>query len=297
MTNVDKELHNPEVTFANLIRERTTSKAKRALRGAAGGIYIGPVLSMASGAKESSISHATGAAAGGADTSTGYRASNTYFADGDATGGGTGGATGTARVTGRTMYRGDGTFGGSVVGYPAQRAGQRAAAATGDSLSASGSAAAFIDKRSSIFGDGGHALGSAGRGTRVLGTTVTGSGVGQASGQPRIVRPTIQEGANPAAGVVSVGDGTGLVTCDLHADDITDGARGLAGCVVYIFARDADTDEDLALVAKGDHDSTTEGTLTGSSGLAAATYSCYAAFKDTAGNIGPWSARSTVVVS
>ena len=77
MPNVDKELHNPEVTNANLIKERTTSKPKRALRGAAGGTYVGPVLSTAA-IGDSSITHATGIAAGGVEDSTGFRESDTY---------------------------------------------------------------------------------------------------------------------------------------------------------------------------------------------------------------------------
>src|SRR3989304_30080 len=72
MPNVDKELHNPEVTNANLIKERTTSKPKRALRGAAGGTYVGPVLSTAA-IGDSSITHATGIAAGGGGDRTGVR--------------------------------------------------------------------------------------------------------------------------------------------------------------------------------------------------------------------------------
>ncbi|MES2156036.1 MAG: hypothetical protein V4510_12960 [bacterium] len=312
MSNVDKELHNPEVTAKNLIKERTTSKPKGALRGAAGGIYIGPVLSAAAidhmrdtTADEHAIG---GTGAGGVDASTGYRQGNSWGVDGDATGFGMGaGGTRTLRPNpgatadgGRQVFRGNGTFGGSVAGYPAQRVGQRGAAATGSSLTGDGGAAAFIDKRSDSGRVGG-ALGSAGRGTRVTsasGTvTVASSGKTKVSGSARIPVPVIQEAANPNSGTVSVGDGVGVVTGDLHADDITGGALGLAGMVVYIFARGTDTDEDLALVAKGDFDATTEANITGLSGLAAATYACYAAYKTADGNVGPWSARGTVVVS
>lgn len=316
MPNVDKELHNPEVTRGNLIRERTTSKPKRALRGAAGGSHIGPVLSTAARADSldgssyvtSTTVHATGIAAGGVKSSTGYRKSAAW-----GRGTLTDSTTRTVRPnpgsqTERGMYRANGVFGGSVPGKPAQRTGQLSAAGAGTGgLTAEGSAAAFMDKRSNIYGDGSDALGSAGRGTRELNGAVdtvlsrkskSGGLATTTNVYPRMsARPVIQEGANPAAGTVSIGDGTALVTGDAHADDITGGANGLAGFVAYIFARDTDTDEDAALIAKGDFDTDSEGTLTGSAGVVAGTHSCYAAFKDAAGNIGPWSARGTVVVS
>lgn len=316
MPNVDKELHNPEVTRGNLIKERTTSKPKRALRGAAGGSHIGPVLSTAARADSldgssyvtSTTVHATGIAAGGVKSSTGHRKSAAW-----GRGTLTDSTTRTVRPnpgnqTTRGVYRANGVFGGSIPGRPSQRSTQRATVyTTGGNLTAEGAAPVFLDKRSNIYGDGSDALGSAGRGTRevngavdtVLSFSSKSGGLGVTTKvYPRMsARPVIQEGANPAAGTVSVGDGTGLVTGDLHADDITGGANGLAGMVVYIFSRDTDTDEDAALIAKGDVDSVTEATITGTSGIAVGTHSCYAAFKDAAGNIGPWSARGTVVVS
>lgn len=291
MPNVDKELHNPETTNGNLIKERTTSKPKRGLRGAAGGTYIGPVLSTAA-IGDSSITHATGAAGGGVEDSTGYRESDTYNMGTDVAA-----ATATVRSTGRSLYRADGVQGGSVPGYPAQRVGQKAAASSGSGLTAEGQAAAFIDKRSNIYGDGGVALGSAGRGTRVIAGTVATSNVGQTSGAPRMTRPTYQAGANPASGVVTIAGGAGKVTSDLHADDITGGANGRAGVVIYVFAKGTDTDEDAALVAKGDFDTNTAGDVTGLTGLTAGDYAVYAAFKDAAGNIGPWGARTLVTVT
>lgn len=295
MANVDKELHNPEVTAKNLIKERTTSKPKRGLKGAAGGIYIGPVLSTAA-IGDSSITHAVGAAGGGVEDSTGYRESDTYSADGAEGMGAT--PTATVRMTGRSMYRSDGIQGGSVPGYPAQRVGQKAVASAGSGLTALGAAGAFIDKRSTLAGEGGRALGSSGRGTRVIAGTVSTGDVGQASGQPRIPRPTLSGNDPAAAGAVQVVDGTGgALHGDLHAADITSGASGLAGCVFYVFARGTDTDEDEALVAKGDFDTVTEGAVTGCTGLTAGTYAIYAAFKDTAGNIGPWSNRFELAIT
>lgn len=292
MPNVDSKLHNAEATAKNLIAERTTSKPKVGLRGAAGGTYIGPVLSTAA-IGDSSITHATGVAGGGVEDSTGYRESDTYFRGTDVSA-----VTATVRSTGRSVYRADGVQGGSVAGYPAQRAGQRAAAATASSLTAEGAASAIGDKRSNIYGDGGDALGSAGRGTRVIAGTVLTDGVGQATGQSRMTRPVLQTGAISAAGQVRIVDGTGgAVHADLHADDITAGANKYAGVTIFAFARGTDTDEDLALVAKGDFDTVTQGAVTGLSGLTAGTYAFYAAFKDVAGNVGPWSARLAVAIT
>lgn len=303
MANVDKELHNPEVTAGNLIKERTSSTNKRGLKGAAGGIYIGPVLSTAA-IGDSSITHATTpVAGGGVEDSTGYRESDTYSADGAEGMGATPTATvrpnpGNQAFGGRNVYRSDGIQGGSVPGYPAQVSGQRSAAASGSGLTALGSAAAFIDKRSTIAGEGGRSLGGSGRGTRVLAGTVVTDGVGQASGQSRMARPTMQAGDISAAGQVQIVDGTGgAVHADLHADDITGGANALTGVIIWCYARGTDTDEDAALVRKGDFDTTTEGAVTGLSGLTAGTYAFYAAFKDAAGNVGPRSARLAVTIS
>ncbi len=293
MANVDSKLHD-----AADPRDRESETPKRSLRGTSGGIYIGPARPNAG---DSNTSHATGVAAGGADASTGYRKNNAYYADGDATGGGTAHATATVRPTGRSTFTGgDGTQGGSIPGYPAQRASQRAAAVT------YAGAGANIDKRSSIFGDGGRALGGGGRGTSYvvgaadpIGTGVTGGKTKNSRKGTSVViipRPTLGTSSNPAAGTVALIQGATLFQADLHADDITSGANGLAGAEIFLYTRDTDTDEDAALVAKADFDSVTAATIF--SGLAAATtYAFYARFKDAAGNVGPMSARSTVATS
>ena len=310
-TNVDKELHNPETTNGNLIKERSTSKPKRSLRGAAGGTYIGPVLSTAAGGDaadgssySSGVTHGTGAAGGGTEDSTGYRSSDLWRV-----GTAEDAATATVRPNpgnttygGRNAYRANGIQGGSVRGYPAQRTGQKSVASTGDSLTAEGGAAAFMDKRSNVYGDGGLALGSSGRGSRVINGVVHLSGATAqregTAGHPFMdVRPTIV-GADPSAGEVEIVDGTGgAVHADLNAADITGGASNYAGCVIYCFARDTDTDEDAGLVRKGDFDTVMQGAVTGMGGLTAGTYAFYAAFKDAAGNVGPWSARSTLAIT
>lgn len=289
--NVDSDLHNSgDMSPA----DRSSETPKKSLRGAAGGVYIGPILSVASGAKESSLSHATGAAGGGVEDSTGYRASDTYAADGDS---GLGDDLSTVRPTGRTMYRGDGVQGGSVVGYPAQRSGQRAAADAGDSLTAGGAAAAFMDKRSTIAGEGGRALGHQGRGTRVLGTTVSTGGTYQGVNQVRIPRPTLGVAENPAAGTTAVYAGAvGGIALDAHANDITGGSNDLAGFEVLVYTRGSDTDEDGGLVAKFSQDSAAAADFT--TGITSGvTYAVYTRFVDPDGNLGPLSARGTVTAT
>lgn len=301
--NVDSKLHD-----AASPTDREGETPKRSLRGAAGGIYIGPTRPRAG---DTNTAHATAAAAGGVDGSTGYRKRDKYFADGDATGGGTGGSTATVRPTGRSMFRGDGIQGGSIPGYPAQRAAQRAAAVTYQS-----GGGANMDKRSTIVGEGGRQLGAGGRGTSYKATDIDGTGAadpvgtGVTAGAVKnsrigttaatravmIQRPTLGTTANPSAGTVALIQGALLFQADLHADDITNGANGLAGAELFLYARDTDTDEDAGLVAKADFDSTTAATVF--SGLTASTtYSFYARFRDTAGNVGPMSARSTVATS
>lgn len=309
VANVDKELHNPEVTNANLIKERTTSKPKKSLRGAAGGSYIGPVISTAARADSldgssyatASDSHAVGIAGGGVEDTTGYRKSDLYTR-----GTGTDAATRTIRPnpgnqTARGMYRANGVFGGSIPGLPAQRSGQRAvAAAGGGELTAEGAAPVFMDKRSNIYGDGGDAIGSAGRGTREANGTVqvAAAGAAREANQRFIDRPVMVTAADPSAGEIEINGAAGAIHADLNAADITAGANVLAGCVIYVFERNTDTDEDKPdMVRKGDFDSVTEGAVTGLTTMTAATYSVYAAFKDPNGNIGPWSARTTVVVT
>lgn len=292
-TNVDSHLHNAGGTPNNDGPEREGDEPKRSVRGAASGIYIGPARIDAG---DSNTAHATGAAAGGVDGSTGYRKRNGYFADGDATGGGQGGGTAVVRPTGRTFYSGDGVQGGSTPGRPI--------ASGSDHLNTGN-----FDKRSSIAGDGGVALGNAGRGTsykRALAADPLGLGAVTAGitknsrvgvGAVLIPRPAIQATHNPAAGTVCIGTGgaAGLLV-DLHADDVTSGANGLAGMEVFVYARGTDTDTDGGLVTKFDVDSATEADV--STGLAAGTtYAVYARFKDAAGNVGPMSARATATTT
>lgn len=261
-------------------RENPTDVPKRGIRGAAGGIYVGPVLSKAAIEGPSTITHATGAAAGGVEDTTGYRESDTYDASGG-TGGHTGSSGGTVttqtRPTGRTAYTADGVQGGSKPGYPAQRVGQRAEAA------ASG---AFMDRRSSLHES--VPVGSL-RETTVDNETVTNV----------LPRPTYGT-TNPAAGVVGVIDGSSAIDIDLHADDITGGANGRLGVEVLVFERGSDTDEDGALVAhvsvNGPDPDATEIVA-----VSAGTYAVYARFRKADANgkiqVGPWGARSTIVVA
>lgn len=298
MANVDSKLHDDGSPI-----DREPDAPKRALRGAASGVYIGPAHIDAG---DSNTAHATTDNAGGLDGSTGYRKRNGYFADNDATGAGTAGAAFTLRRTGRRAYRGDGVFGGSIPGYPAQRVGQRGSAVTQSDqvLTAAGASAAFIDKRSAQTGDGGVALGGAGRGTTYkrgiaadpVGLNAVTAGARKnprTTGTPLIPRPVIATTAS-AGGTVGIDTGTAAgILMDTHADDVTGGANGLAGYEMFVFARGTDTDEDGGLVTKVDFDTTTGADF--STGLSAATtYAVYVRFKDAAGNVGPMSARATV---
>lgn len=298
MANVDSRLHDESaVPDALGPSDYESETPKKSLRGAAGGIYIGPVLSRAAKDGEGqTITHATGAAAGGADGSTGYRQANAYFTDGDATGGGMGegGSIRTSR-TGRSFYRGDGVAGGSVAGYPAQRVGQRAAAASGDTGTADSptGAGAFIDKRSTQAGDGGYALGQAGRGTKVVGTTVT----------QKIGRPTLQgdeTGLTGTVDVVEVVDGGSAIDADVDATTVTKYPSGLLE--VFVYERGTDTDEDGGLVGKGDWtlsatQSEAFGAVAGPKALTAGTYAVYVRFVDSNGAVGPMSNRFALTIA
>ena len=264
------------------------NKPKRSLRGAIGAIFAGPIISSAAIAGPSSPTHATGAAAGGAEDSTGYREADSYGIDGN-----TGGMLGApeiseTRPTGRTRYLGSGVQGGST---PGRRI------ASGDHVLAGGGYAGgggTFDKRTTIDGEGGRVLGAAGRGTAVANETVT-------AVAPPGGRPTVGAAANPAAGTVGIVDGTaGVMQVDLHADDITGGANGRAGALVSVFARDTDTDVDKKSAlffgtVDGGTDITTLFTPT------AGTYAIYVAWRykraDGGYAYGPFSARTTLVVS
>lgn len=277
--NVNKHLHDP-----GDVRDQESDSPKRALRGAAGGNYVGPARINSA---DSNTAHATGSAAGGVEDSTGYRKRDKYEPDGG------GSLASNTRPTGRTAYVGDGVQGGSTPGRPI---------ASGTDHLNTGA----FDKRSTIVGDGGRSVEASGRGTsyRVgtadpLGTGVTAGAVKNprfGTATPIIPRPEVGTSANPAAGTVALVQAALALQADLHADDITGGANGIAGCELFLFTRGTDTDNDGTLVGKVDFDSTT--LADAFTGLAAATtYAFYARFKDTAGNIGPLSARGTVATS
>jgi hypothetical protein len=304
---------------------------KRSLRGAAGGVYIGPARINST---DTNTAHATGAAgtgAGGVEDSTGYRKRDGYDGSG-ATGGGVGfgdasvttesrpnGGSVTYKAT--TSYIADGVQGGSVPGRPI---------ASGTTHLLAGN----FDKRATTAGEGGRALGSSGRGTQYKVGTADPVQTGTAHSRPQpntlgltvvapklIPAPLIQAGNNPAAGTVTIGTGTAAgILVDAHADDVTGGTNGRAGYEVFVFKRSTDTDEDgsvragylralgsqnpgaagsgaaAGLVKKFDVDSATEADV--SAGLAASTtYSVYARFKNVAGDgsVGPMSARTTVL--
>lgn len=280
MANVDSKLHD-----ASSATDREAETPKRGLKGAAGGIYVGPTRPNAG---DTNTAHATGAAAGGVEDSTGYRKRDKYEAGGASPLGSS-----HTRPTGRTAYIGDGVQGGSTPGDPA----------------------GSVDNRAVEDGTGGRALGMDGRGTQyyavgrdsISSADPIGTGVVAAatydknprvSGNPIIPRPTLGAADGPAAGTVAVIAGDDTFTIDLHADDVTGGANGLAGCVVYVYERGTDTDEEGDFVGEYDFDSTTAGGGPGVAGLASATtYAVYARFKDAAGNVGPLSARGTVLTT
>jgi hypothetical protein len=278
---VDPQLHNPSDAL-----DRESENPKRGLKGASGGIYVGPTRPNAG---DTNTSHATGAAAGGVEDSTGYRKRDGYQADNGATAA----FTTNTRPTGRTAYTAPGVQGGSPL----------------DGGAVDGAA---IDNRAVEDGTGGRALGMDGRGTQYVGV---GDGIASGAADPKgvgvtaaydknprkantalIPRPTLGAADGPAAGTVAVIAGDDKLTADLHADDVTGGANGLAGAEVFLYRRGTDTDEDGDFVAKADFDSTTAGDLfTGL--ITGTTYAIYARFKDAAGNVGPLSARGTVATT
>lgn len=280
MANVDSKLHD-----SGDAKDRESENPKRGLRGAAGGIYVGPTRPNAA---DTNTAHATGAAAGGVEDSTGYRKRDKYEAMGATPLGSS-----HTRPTGRTASIGDGVQGGSVPGDPV--------------------VSASIDNRAVTDGTGGRALGMDGRGTQYyavgrdsissadpIGTGVVASATydknPRVSGNPIIPQPTLGTSANPSAGTVALIQGALKLQADLHVDDVTSGANGLAGCVIYLYTRGTDTDDDDVFVGKFDFDSATAAdAFTGLT--ASTTYAFYARFKDAAGNVGPLSARSTVATS
>jgi hypothetical protein len=255
MGNVDSKLHDD-----GDVRDRASETPKRGLLGAHGAVFKG----------ERSTPNRT-----------------TDFVDGAAAGA----VNSTTRPTGRTVYRGNGIAGGSVVGYPAQRTGQRAAAATGEGKTAAGAAAAFTDRRSTGVGEGGRALGSDGRGTMWSGFTA----------DKTIGTPTLQgDETGFAVDVVEVVDGSAAIDVDVHADTVTKYPSGTLEILVY--ARGTDTDEDEALVGKNDWPlSTTQseayGASAGPAALAAGTYAVYVRFITQDGAVGPLSNRYALTIA
>lgn len=255
------------------------------IRGAAGGVYVGPIIAQSAIEPPASVTHATGAAAGGVEDSTGARESDTYDADAS-TGGMVGSAGGTVTTVTRpggagTAYVGDGVQGGSTPGRPIS-------SGTDHVYSGGGYATGSFDKRSTVS-EG--AVGSL-RKTTVDGETVT----------KTLARPTNQTTADPAAaGTVAVVGADDKVQVDLHADDITGGASGLKGIEVALFARGGDTDTDGDLIGHASADGGTDITdlFTGLSN--ATTYAFYTRFRKADANgkiqVGPWSTRGTVLTT
>jgi len=272
------------------------NKPKRSLRGALAGIFFGPLAGVdgAAIAGPTTPTHATGAAPGGVEDSTGSRRSDTYAADAN-TGGMLGAPSTTdTRPTGRTRFLGDGVQGGSLPGRPI-------ASGTDHVLAGGGYATGTFDKRTTIDGEGGRALGAAGRGSSVSGETVSVKTSKLGSAPAALSRPTVGAAANPASGTVALVDGTGgVMQIDLHADDITGGASGRAGALISVFARDTDTDVDKkSALFFGTVDGGTDiGTLFTPG---AGTYAIYVAWrylrKDGGFGYGPYAARTVLTVT
>jgi hypothetical protein len=270
------------------------NKPKRSLRGAVAALFAGPIISKAATAGPSSPTHATGLAGGGVEDSTGSREADSYGIDGNT--GGMAGAPSTTdtRPTGRTRFLGDGVQGGSTPGRPI-------ASGTDHVLAGGGYATGTFDKRTTIDGEGGRALGASGRGTSVADETVTVKSSKLGATPAALGRPTVGAAANPAAGTVALVDGTGgVMQIDLHADDITGGTNGRAGALVSVFKRDTDTDVDLkSAIFFGTVDGGTDiGTMfTPGAGI----YAVYTAWrylrKDGGFSYGPFSARATLTVT
>lgn len=93
-TNVDKNLSNAPATDGTKA-DKSGDTPKRGIRGASGGVFVGPsrINSL-----DTDTAHATGAAAGGVEDSTGYRKRDLYETDGG------GNFSTQTRPTGRTAY-------------------------------------------------------------------------------------------------------------------------------------------------------------------------------------------------
>lgn len=271
---------------------RPSQTPKKSLRGAAGGVYVGPIISKAAIKGPSTPTHAVGPAAGGVEDSTSARESDTYDASGS-TGGGTGFGDASVTTVTRpnpgsvaqrvgTAYIADGVQGGSTPGRPIS-SGNHVASGGGY-----GGGGAF-DKRSTR-----HESVPVGqrRKTFVNDETVT---------DTDLPRPTTGVAADPAAGTVALVQGALKLQVDLHADDITGGANGRKGAEIALFARGTDTDTDGDLVGIVSADGGTDITDAFTGLAAATTYVFYARWRKADGNgkvqVGPWSARATVATA
>ncbi len=259
-----------------------TTNAKRGLRGAFLNIpHIGPVITTATATYDANptLVHPTYATtligAGGVEDTTGYRDDDSYDPTGNSGGLAGGPTTSVTRPTGRTAFIGAGVPGGSTVSDKdtggseagevidvAGRAQSTGKDRFGRTKGTANSGAGLgdlvytnFDGRATLDGDGGRSIGSAGRDTQTDPDAV-GSNVNVV-----IARPSTGTSADPSAGTVGVVDGGagGVVRVDIHADDITGGANGLAGYNIILRKRDSgDTDEDGALIGSYDCDGGTD---------------------------------------
>jgi hypothetical protein len=305
------------VTKYTSYTRRGSSTAKRGLRGAAGGVYVGPARPTSG--DDQAATHATGGttgSGGGIEDSSGYRSKDAFSANG-ATGGFAGAPAegqfltrSNTRPTGRTQYTADGVGGSdvtgslaSVPGIPVQRYGQghTTARAYVTDGAVTGATGAVIDKRSTQADA--RALGSAGRGLRYL-ESVTGSPTTISASYPKTLyqKPSTHASAE-SSGTVALVNGSGVISVAVHDDDLTAGALSREGCEVAVFAHltDADEDGDLQGLYKvtgiaGANDDTSLGDT-----FAAADYNVYARWRyavdDGTFAVGPWSDRRVVTVS
>lgn len=317
-----------------------TSQGKRGLRGAFLNLpFIGPVITAATAVYDGNptLVHPTYATvaigAGGVPVSTGYRDDDSYSPTGGeiedaglsaADGGDVNAQT---RASGRPAYTANGVVGGSTPGAPILTTGRAQSTGVdrfGRTKGVANAGAGLGDlvyttfsRQSTLSGDGGRALGSAGRSTQTDSDAV-GSNV-----NVNVPRPTLGASANPAAGTVGVVDSgaNGIAQIDLHADDITGGASGYAGAQVALYKLDSgDTDEDGTFIGLFTCDGGTDIT-TLYDGAAATTYRVYTRFRYpvqkyiakrsgpgvvnqgaiasgvTAYGYGPWSAPATLAVT
>lgn len=301
------------------VGRRGSSQARKGVRGAAGGVYVGPLFTHATAYENAdtsarSITHATGTAAGGVEDTTSARESDTFDASG-ATGGFTGGPSNTvSRPTGRTAFIGTGVQGGSTPGKPFDTTGRAldtgtdrfGRSLTGVAYTSGGPGGSgrytytnFDGRSYERAADSRGGLGNNGRGTQADLETVT----AQTPGAIPVI-----DGTAEASGTLALVAGDDKISGAIHADDVNGGANGRRGAIVFLYKRRTDTDEDqLSLVG-----ARTIGTVAGDgaddtdlfTGLeSAVTYVTYAAWLyDKTGHAdavaaGPFAARNTVLTT